>query len=299
VNRNFNTGLVRAAVRRIAASVAAAVLVFLLAIGATAQHNNGRQNSPRTEHSRPSQPRERQQPQRPQPQIRQNQNQQRQNGNRSMPVRPATGPEYSQPRGQSPNMVRPAFGADEQRNTPSDQRAPRQPYQSPRPVSPNTQTVRPALPGFQPRSTNPGASHLGSWLNQHSNLPEQGQQQLLRNDPSFKNLPQSDQQRLMRQLQQVNKMPEQERQRRLDRAERIERMSPQERMQLNQSTRQLSTLPSDRQSMVRRAFRDLRGVPPDQRQTVLNSQRYQGQFSPEERGILGNLLRAEPYQPQQ
>ena len=44
-------------------------------------------------------------------------------------------------------------------------------------------------------------------------------------------------------------------------------------------------------------FRDLRGVPIDQRQTVLNSNRYQGVFSPEERGILSDILRAEPYQP--
>jgi hypothetical protein len=49
--------------------------------------------------------------------------------------------------------------------------------------------------------------------------------------------------------------------------------------------------------MVKRAFRDLREVPPGQRQMVLNSSRYQGVFSPEERGILTNFLRVEPYQP--
>ena len=45
------------------------------------------------------------------------------------------------------------------------------------------------------------------------------------------------------------------------------------------------------------AFRDLRGVPVDQRQMMLNSERYGQNFSPEERGILSNLLRVEPYQP--
>ena len=54
---------------------------------------------------------------------------------------------------------------------------------------------------------------------------------------------------------------------------------------------------SDRQAVVKRAFQDLRSVPLDQRDTVLNSARYQSQFSPDERGILGNLLRAEPYEP--
>jgi hypothetical protein len=51
--------------------------------------------------------------------------------------------------------------------------------------------------------------------------------------------------------------------------------------------------------MMKGAFQDLRAVPPDQRPMVLNSSRYQGAFSPEERGILSDMLRAEPYQPPQ
>lgn len=159
---------------------------------------------------------------------------------------------------------------------------------------PGAGNVRPALPGNgRPYAFPPG--HLGSWMNQHQNLA--GQEQLLRNDPSFNRLPQADQQRLMQQLRQVNRMPADERERRLERAEAIEHMSPQERGQLVQSTRQLSALPQDRQTRVKQAFRDLRGVPVDQRQTVIDSDRYQSQFSPEERGILTNLLRAEPYEP--
>jgi len=41
----------------------------------------------------------------------------------------------------------------------------------------------------------------------------------------------------------------------------------------------------------------LGAVPLDQRQMVLNSSRYQGVFSPDERDILSNMLRAEPYAP--
>jgi hypothetical protein len=48
--------------------------------------------------------------------------------------------------------------------------------------------------------------------------------------------------------------------------------------------------------MMSSAFRDLRSVPLDQRQMVLNSSRYQNVFSPEERSILTDMLRAEPYQ---
>jgi hypothetical protein len=60
--------------------------------------------------------------------------------------------------------------------------------------------------------------------------------------------------------------------------------------------RTLAALPPDRHAMVSRAFPDLRGVPVDQRQTMLNSARYSATFSPEERGILSNLLKVEPYQ---
>jgi hypothetical protein len=62
------------------------------------------------------------------------------------------------------------------------------------------------------------------------------------------------------------------------------------------SARRWKTFPADRQAMMGSAFRDLRSVPPDQRETVLNSARYQNAFSPEERGILSNMLRVEPYE---
>ena len=121
---------------------------------------------------------------------------------------------------------------------------------------------------------------------------------MLRSDPSFKRLPSADQQRLTQQLRQVDKMPEQQRDRRLARNEMLERLSPDERMSIARSGRQWATLPSDRQAAMKRAFNDLRGVPQDQRQTVLNSERYQGAFSPLERGILSDFLRVEPYEPQ-
>ena len=120
---------------------------------------------------------------------------------------------------------------------------------------------------------------------------------MLRSDPSFNRLPGSEQQRVVRELRQVDQLPEQQRERRLARAEILERMSPQDRMSVNLSARRWATLPADRQALMKNAFQDLRGVPPDQRPMVLNSSRYQGVFTPEERGILSNVLRAEPYDP--
>lgn len=139
--------------------------------------------------------------------------------------------------------------------------------------------------------------HLGAWLNTHRNVPVPQQQQMLRNDPSFRQLPQGEQQRVMNQLNRVNRMPDAQRERTLARAENLERLSPEERARVAQSARQWTTLPPDRQAMMRNAFRDLREVPPDQRGIVLNSSRYQNQFSPQERGILSNMLRVEPYAP--
>jgi hypothetical protein len=120
---------------------------------------------------------------------------------------------------------------------------------------------------------------------------------MLRGDPSFRRLPPTEQQRVVQQLHQVDQLSEEQRQRRLARAEMIDRLPPQQRMQINLSARRWAALPVDRQAIMKRAFQDLRAVPLDQRPTVLNSARYQGVFSPEERGILSDMLRVEPYQP--
>ena len=139
--------------------------------------------------------------------------------------------------------------------------------------------------------------HLQDWLNQHHNVPLQNQEQLLRSDPNFGRLPTADQQRLVQQLRQVNQMSPDQRQRRLERAEAIEHMAPEDRMRLNASRQRLTELAPDRENMVKRAFQDLRSVPEDSApRSFLNSARYQGTFTPEERGILSDLLRAEPYE---
>jgi hypothetical protein len=98
-------------------------------------------------------------------------------------------------------------------------------------------------------------------------------------------------------LHQVNQLTGEQRQRRLARAEMIEHLPPQEQMRINQSARRWAALPAGRQAMMKRAFQNLRAVPLDQRPMVLNSARYQGVFTPVERGILSDLLRVEPYQP--
>ena len=74
-------------------------------------------------------------------------------------------------------------------------------------------------------------------------------------------------------------------------------LSPPERQQVRGAMQQLGELPQDRRRLVARTFRDLRAMPPAQRQGALNSDQFRGQFSPQERSTLSNLLAVEPYLP--
>lgn len=206
----------------------------------------------------------------------------RENGNGFRPNRNSI-PQYRGPEGRGrqstePRFTQPGYSMGEQGARPNYER-----------------------PGYSnyPAPVYAPQGHLGAWLNEHRGVPIQQQEQMLRRDPSFSRLPKSDQQRLIQQLHRVDQMPEAQRERRLARAEALERLSPQQRSQVNLAMRRWSTMPANRQTMMRQAFRDLRGVPPDQRDTVLNSERYRENFSSDERGILSEVLRVEPYAPPQ
>lgn len=226
--------------------------------------------------------------------------------------RSAPAPRFSQPRNENRDFNPQMRQTPRQPNTPQQRQIPQSPGRNEgnfnggnlqeRPQNSFVPATRPGATGVQPNSSGArlpyGGPHLQDWLNRNQNVPLQEQEKQLRNDPSFKRLPKADQQRLTQRLRQMDSMPEQQRDRRLARNEMLERLSPEERMSINRSGRAWSALPADRQTQMRRAFQDLRGVPVDQRQTVLNSAHYQNMFTPEERGILSDFLRVEPYQPQ-
>ena len=141
--------------------------------------------------------------------------------------------------------------------------------------------------------------HLGAWLNTHRNVPVPQQQQMLRNDPEFSpatagRTTAGDEP--VEPGEPVARCPA--------RTETGAGGEPGAAVPGRPCARGAVGTPvdgnaADRQTMMRNAFRDLRAVPPDQRSIVLNSSRYQGQFSPEERGILSDMLRVEPYAPPQ
>jgi len=128
-------------------------------------------------------------------------------------------------------------------------------------------------------------------------LPVQEQDRLLRGDPNFRRLPSADQRRVLQQLHQVDQLSEEQRQRRLARTEMLANLLPQDQMRINHSARRWTELPPERQMQMKSAFHDLRAVPLSQRPTMLNSARYRSAFTPEELGILSDMLRVEPYQP--
>lgn len=139
--------------------------------------------------------------------------------------------------------------------------------------------------------------HLGQWLMNHQNLPLQQQEDQLRREPGFNRLRPEEQQRVLNRLRTLESRPPAQRQRMLGRVEMFERLSPQQKADVRASSQALAAMAPDRHRMVGRAFADLRQIPPDQRAAILNSARFQQEFSPEERQVLGNLLSIEPYEP--
>lgn len=146
-----------------------------------------------------------------------------------------------------------------------------------------------------PRGQN--QEHLEQWMSRHGNMSLEQQQRALGNEPGFRQLPPQTQQHLRNRLNQLNEMSPDQRRRLIERNEAIERLTLPQRQQLRGAMQQLGALPMDRRRMVARAFRDLRGMPPDQRQSLLNSDRFRSQFSPQERGTLGQLLDVAPLLP--
>jgi hypothetical protein len=139
--------------------------------------------------------------------------------------------------------------------------------------------------------------HLPEWLNRHQNMTPQQRENALRQEPGFNRLPQDQQQRLINRMHTLDKAPPQERQRMLQRNEMFERLNPEQKAGVRGASQAFRQMPSERQSQMRRAFQDLRGVSPGDRQSVLNSARFQHEFSPQERTVLGNMLSVEPYEP--
>jgi DNA-directed RNA polymerase subunit F len=147
-----------------------------------------------------------------------------------------------------------------------------------------------------PGMNHPGSGpHLKQWMQSHSNLTPEQQQQALEREPGFRSLPPETQQRLRNHLTQLNNMSPQQRQRLLDHNEAMARLSPPQRQQVREAVKQFASLPPDRRHEVARTFRQLRDMPEPQRQALLDSESYRGRFTPQERDALSGLFSVESY----
>ena len=158
-------------------------------------------------------------------------------------------------------------------------------------------------PREEPRTQAPqpeqrGGQHLPQWWAAHRSLPPKQQADALRREPGFRSLPADQQQRLLNRLQTFNQRSPEQQQRMLGRVEMFERLSPERQQEVRGASQALSRMSPDRQAAMRHAFQQLRQMPPEERQRMLNSS-FGGQFSPQERTVLGNMLSIEPYQPGQ
>ena len=148
-------------------------------------------------------------------------------------------------------------------------------------------------PGVRPGN----GQHLPQWFAQHQTLSPNQQEDALRREPGFSHLPEGQQQQLIDRLHRLNMEPPAQRQRMMQRNERFEALPPERQQEVRGATQALGQMSPDRQQAVRLAFHDLRNLPPNERQNALNSARFQAEYSPQERTVLGNLLSIEPYQP--
>ncbi len=137
--------------------------------------------------------------------------------------------------------------------------------------------------------------HLPAWMRKHQNESPAERERSLRLEPGFNRLPPMQQQSLINTLHHLDEMPPEQRERTLMRMENMERLSPQMREAVRSSARQLNEMAPERRRLWQKAFRDLENMPPEQRQEILRSQEFAGQFSAQERSIMGNLLAVEPY----
>ena len=156
----------------------------------------------------------------------------------------------------------------------------------------------PGQGGF--RGSHPGSGeHLPQWFAQHQGLSPNQQENALRREPGFARLPQGQQQEIISRLHRLDTLPPAQRQRLMERNERFQALPPERQQEVRGASQALRQMAPDRREAVRQAFRDLRLLPPADRENALGSARFQAEYTPQERTVLGNLLSIEPFSPQQ
>lgn len=182
------------------------------------------------------------------------------------------------------------FGGQQQRPAPIERRPP---LGAPPGMRTGGALGQPHLMGPDGRG-----EHLAEWMNQHSGMTLQQQQQALDREPGFRELPPATQMRMHQRLAQLNAMSPVQRQRTLEHTEAMERLTPVQRSEVRGAMEQLGSLPLAERSQVMRGFRELRMLPPNQRMAAMMSPQY-GWLNPAQRTVLTNLIQVASMLPTQ
>ena len=132
-------------------------------------------------------------------------------------------------------------------------------------------------------------AHPPGFSDQLRDLPPEQQEKVLQNDARFQALPAERQQQIRENLQRWNAATPEQRQMLREREQIVQSLSPEQRDQLRQIFPRWRQLPNDRRQALMQSFIKLRDLPSEQREKYLSSPEIVQQFSPEERGILGEL----------
>jgi len=137
---------------------------------------------------------------------------------------------------------------------------------------------------------NQRGQRTGDWLRSNQGKSFAQQKQSLENDPDFKKLPPQRQQELQQRLQKFNSLPPEQQQRILERIDKFNRMTPQQRAQARALLDRMRALPEERRELVRQQIHALVGMNPNQRQQFMSSEKFNEQYTPDERDMMTRAL---------
>jgi len=109
-------------------------------------------------------------------------------------------------------------------------------------------------------------------------------------------LPPERQERVRQRLQEYDRMPPAQKERLQRQWERLSELPPERQQQVRQSMRDFTQQPQERRQAMRRQLVQVQAMNPEERRAYFNSPEFKSQFSPDEQGIMKNMIEVLPPQ---
>jgi len=155
---------------------------------------------------------------------------------------------------------------------------------------PNSNVVHPNAP--QNEATQQGMKNLpGPWVQRLADKSPEEQERFLQNNREFQNLPPERQAQVRRNLQKWNALSPAQKDQMIHSYDRLRQMTPQQRdLYQNQILPKWQQMTPDRRQLINGRLHTLQAMPPDAQQRSLNDPRFMQGLSPDEQGVLRNLV---------